>query len=71
MSYENKENILDFKELSEEEKERYIEFLTKNNIIFEKKNSDFCATIKLKRDSQPEKPQSSHLAKKPLSKSPV
>ena len=50
MQHENKENILDFAELSEDEKERYIEFLTKNNIIFEKKNSDFCATIKLKRD---------------------
>ncbi len=37
-SNSNKENVLDFKDLSEEEKAQYIDFLTKNNIVFENDN---------------------------------
>lgn len=45
-----KENIVNFKDLSSGEKEKYFEFLSKNNILFEQGENKFVAKIKVKPD---------------------
>lgn len=51
---------LNFSDLSAEEKDKYLQFLVSNNIVFEeeKENSNFVATIKFTQKSEEEIPKS-------------
>ena len=56
----NKPMELKFSDLSAEEKDKYLQFLVSNNIIFEeeKENSNFVATIKFTQKTEEEIPKS-------------